>query len=172
MPTITKRHVEDGVNSVAIYSECELYRYTLTRTWSKKVVRRIAFIGLNPSTATELQNDPTVARCMNYAHDWGYDECTMLNAFGFRATDPKVMKEQEDPVGTDNDLYIKKIVLKADQVVCCWGNHAAHHDRSETLLSLLKSWNRPLHCLTLTKSNQPGHPLYLRKDAKPFEFSV
>jgi sec-independent protein translocase protein TatC len=30
------------------------------------------FIGLNPSTADEVKNDPTVRRCINFAITWGY----------------------------------------------------------------------------------------------------
>lgn len=48
------------------------------------------FIGLNPSTADETQDDPTVRRCIRYAQSWGYGALYMTNIFAFRATDPRV----------------------------------------------------------------------------------
>lgn len=46
------------------------------------------FIGLNPSTADESKDDPTIRRCIRFAKDWGYGGLLMMNAFAFRATDP------------------------------------------------------------------------------------
>ena len=94
----------------AEYSRCKRYRYTLTRTMNPDLVgddaRTIAFIGLNPSTATATTDDPTVRRCIGYAAREGFGRFVMLNAFGYRATDPKDMKAQADPVGKGNDAAI------------------------------------------------------------------
>ncbi|WP_146512401.1 DUF1643 domain-containing protein [Thalassoglobus neptunius] len=171
MSIVEKKHEAEGVRSVAIYSECEQFRYTLTRTWNRPVRRRVAFIGLNPSTATEIQNDPTVARCIQFARDWDFDEMTMLNAFAFRATDPKVMKRHDRPVGIDNDRYIQKVVQRSDLIICCWGTHATHLDRSRELLEKLEKWKCPLHCLKLTKAGLPGHPLYLKRSSVPLQLA-
>lgn len=165
---IKRTHIaEDGTKSLAIYTDCEQYRFILTRKWSKTGQRHIAFIGLNPSTATEYQNDPTVARCINYAKAWGYDSMTMLNAFGYRSTDPKGLKSVADPNGKGNDRYILKECRTADFILLCWGTHAALNNRSEELLKKLRTLDKPLHCLKLTQAGLPSHPLYLRKDLKP-----
>ena len=58
----------------------------------------IAFILLNPSTADERKDDPTVAKCRRYAAGWGFGEVIVLNAFAYRATDPKNMKAHPDPI--------------------------------------------------------------------------
>ena len=87
----------------------------------------IAFILLNPSTADEVKDDPTVAKCRRYAAGWGYGEVIVLNAFAYRATDPKNMKAHADPVGPDND----RTILETAQAVhglggtllCGWGTH-------------------------------------------------
>ena len=46
-----------------------------------------AFIGMNPSTADENADDPTVQGCMARARAWGFGAAVMLNAFAYRATD-------------------------------------------------------------------------------------
>jgi hypothetical protein len=46
----------------AIFSDCEKYRYVLTRRFDPYNVKVCNFIMLNPSTATAERNDPTVYR--------------------------------------------------------------------------------------------------------------
>jgi len=58
------------LESKASFSEDRLYRFTLYRRWAESG-DEILFIGLNPSTADEAHNDPTVRRCINFARDWG-----------------------------------------------------------------------------------------------------
>ncbi len=162
----------DGTISRAVYSDCEQYRYLLTRCWDGKGENRAVFIGLNPSTATELQNDPTVARCINYAKAWGHDAMTMLNAYAFRSTDPKGLKTIDDPVGPDNDRYISRQTLAASRIILCWGTHAVYLDRGENLFTKLQAWERDLFCLRVTKHGHPSHPLYLKKDLQPIPFGT
>lgn len=154
----------------AEYSPCERYRYTLTRTMNPGVVgddaRTIAFIGLNPSTATATTDDPTVRRCIGYAAREGFGRFIMLNAFGYRATDPKEMKAQPEPVGAGNDAAIVRVVTFADLVVLAWGAHGTHQGRHDAVLGLLDGLCEPV-CLGVTKAGLPRHPLYLRADA-PF----
>jgi hypothetical protein len=75
----------------AAFSEDRRHRYELWRIWDRKV-RKMVVIGLNPSTADETKNDPTIRRCINFAQRERCGGLVMLNLFGFRATDPKVMK--------------------------------------------------------------------------------
>jgi len=162
------RHDTDDVYSEAGYSPCRRYRYTLVRRFGKpaaKKTERIAFIGLNPSTATELVNDPTVRRCIGYARDWGYREFIMLNAFSFRSTDPKGLHTIEDPVGLHNNEQIRHWSRKSDVVVCCWGVHAVLQERDAFLRKELKRWNVNAKCLGKTLAGLPRHPLYLKKTA-------
>ena len=66
----------------------------------------ILFIGLNPSTADETKNDPTIRRCINFAKDWGYGGVMIANLFAFRSTSPEIMKQQKEI--TDMRGLIKK----------------------------------------------------------------
>ncbi len=154
-------HSENGIQSLAIYSDDEKYRYTLSRTWDGKK-QKILFIGLNPSTATELKNDPTVTRMMNFAKKWDFGTATVCNVFAFRATHPKDLKTQIDPVGQDNDINLQQEINKADKIIAAWGNHAKFQNRSREIQKFLKNFEH----FGLTNQGEPRHVLYLPSDAK------
>ena len=83
------------VQRSAEFSECRLYRYSLRIAWDP-ALPLASFIGLNPSTADEWQDDPTVRRCRIFAESWNCGGLLMLNAFAFRATLPADMKKVEE----------------------------------------------------------------------------
>jgi hypothetical protein len=122
----------------------------------------VAFIGLNPSTADETEDDPTIRRCIGFAKRWGFDGMCMLNLFALRATDPNEMKRHPDPVGPDNDECLRRGVHLFSKTVACWGVHGSHRNRHYGILGLFglaQLWH-----LGLTQAKQPKHPLYLRSD--------
>lgn len=121
------------------------------------------FVGLNPSTADENLNDPTIRRCINFCKKWGYGSMYMLNIFAYRATDPKVMKMQEDSVGPENNSCLEKITRKAGIVIAAWGIHGGHRNRDKEAMGHLHK----LHTIGFTKHGYPSHPLYLRADLFP-----
>ena len=75
---ITKYYQKEDINSKAVYSSCEKYRYSLTRIWNKKA-EKLHFVMLNPSTATEIQNDPTVERCERRARTLNFGSFRVTN---------------------------------------------------------------------------------------------
>ena len=159
------------VDKIAEFSTCRKWRYTLWRRWNfNSDSRYCMFIGLNCSTADEKQNDPTVARCCQYAKDWGFDALCMTNIFAYRATDPKVMKQQDDPVGVDNDKWLIECGRNADLVIAAWGTHGAYRERGLEVAEMLDAHGIKLHALKKTKSGFPSHPLYLKSDLKPFSY--
>ena len=163
---ITRSHTKGDAPSTAIYSPCEAYRYALTRVWDTEG-RRVLFVMLNPSTATEVQNDPTVERCERRARALGFGAFRVCNIFAFRATDPRVMRAQDDPVGPANDAAIAEGALWADSVVCAWGTHGAHLGRGSAVEALLRATGRPLLHLGLSKAGHPKHPLYIAYECPP-----
>lgn len=148
----------------AVFSECRRYRYVLWRIWNQEMLP-MAVIGLNPSTADEVDNDPTVTRCINYAKDWGFGGLYMLNAFALKSTDPKKMKKAIEPVGKLNDRYIRRYVKRAAMTLLAWGNDGIHLERADGILENLQGIE--LHCLGTTGSGQPRHPLYLARNLRP-----
>ena len=163
---ITRSHTKGDAPSTAVYSPCEAYRYALTRIWDTEG-RRVLFVMLNPSTATEVQNDPTVERCERRARALGFGGFRVCNIFAFRATDPRVMRAQADPVGPANDAAIAEGALWADSVVCAWGTHGAHLVRGSAVEALLRATGRPLLHLGLSKAGHPKHPLYIAYECQP-----
>ena len=163
---IVRQHIKGDAPSEAIYSPCEAYRYLLTRTWDTSL-GRVLFIMLNPSTATEVQNDATVERCERRARALGFGAFRVTNIFAYRATDPRDMRAQEDPIGPGNDDAILESVPWADQVVCAWGTHGAHLDRGPAVEQLLRATGKPLYHLGLSKAGHPKHPLYISYSEQP-----
>ena len=109
------RAIHSGINmrAQAELSQCRQYRYALWRTWdkSKKIVM---FIGLNPSTADEVDDDRTIKRCISYAKQWGYGGIIMANLFAYRTSSPNVMMDSHDPIGKENDAWLVKLAEVTD----------------------------------------------------------
>ena len=163
---IERSFLKGDAHSVAIYSPCEAYRYALTRVWDA-AGGKVHFCMLNPSTATEVQNDPTVERCERRARALGFGAFRVTNIFAWRDTDPRKMRAAADPVGPENDAAILEGVRWADQVIAAWGTHGAHLDRGPAVETLLRNTGQPLFHLGLTKDGHPKHPLYIAYSQQP-----
>jgi hypothetical protein len=149
----------------AVFSADRTYRYALYRLWLHEKPKLLV-VGLNCSTADENYDDPTIRRCIGFADTLGFGGLIMANAFAYRATDPKVMKAAEDPIGPENDWWIRTLDDKAGMTIIAWGIHGGYMDRDKAVLGLIK---KPM-CFGVTKDGYPRHPLYLKKDTKPIEY--
>ena len=163
---ITRRHISAGTRSVAVYSDCESYRYSLTRTWAPEGPR-LLFVMLNPSTADERRNDPTVERCERRARRLGYGAFRVANLFALRATDPRDMRRAAEPVGPENDRSLRRGAAWADHIIAAWGVHGAHRGRGAEVARLLAATGAPLFHLGCSKGGHPRHPLYLSYACDP-----
>ena len=146
------------------------HRYRLTRRVSLFGGRTVAFCLLNPSTATEEINDPTVRRCIGFAETWGFATLRVVNLFAVRATDPREMFKMSaaDVVGEENDCAILEAAAEADTFVAAWGNHGRHLDRDLAVMTLLHDVS--VMCLGVTQKGMPAHPLYQRRDLEPARY--
>ena len=164
---IERQHLKGDAQSVAVYSDCERYRYALTRVWDPEGEKAL-FVMLNPSTATEIQNDPTVERCERRARTLGFGAFRVCNIFAWRDTDPRDMRRADDPVGRpENDEAIIAGCHWAHTIVCAWGTHGEHLGRGPEVERLMRGTGRPLHHLGLTKAGHPKHPLYIAYTQSP-----
>lgn len=141
----------------AIFSKDRMYRYALWRLWDMQKPS-VCFIGLNPSTASAEDDDPTTRRCIAFAQQWGFGSLSIANLFALRSTNPRVLNDVRDPIGQRNDEWIHTLSFDADITVACWGNQGTLMGRSSKVLSLVDQ----LFCLDTTQLGQPKHPLYIR----------
>lgn len=176
-----ERSTMDGMITGAAWGPGRVHRYGLLRRWNQleRMSHTVAFVGLNPSTATAQQNDPTVRRCIGFAQAWGFDAMVMLNVYGFRSTDPEGLTTAEDPVGPGHDAVLRYYSTQVSMIVCAWGSlrrawrRAVRWDeRIDRLLSaaVLGAAKEKLRCLRRNSDGEPGHPLYLPSDLRPIRF--
>jgi hypothetical protein len=147
--------------SGAEFSANRRYRYDLWRHWSSDP-GYVLFIGLNPSTADEHDDDATIKRCRDFTARFGYGRFHMANLFALCTKSPSIMRASPDPIGDDNDQYLIKLANKASVIVCAWGDHGRHQDRDIAVIKLLNDY--PLLCLHINQSGTPKHPLYIKAD--------
>ncbi len=148
----------------AIFSPCRTWRYVLWRKWTAVGDKDcVAFIGLNPSTADELVNDPTITRCVDFAQRWGFGGLVMLNQFAYRSTDPKGLRRVADPVGPQNEAYLLGYAGRVGRVVAAWGaDKMTKHQGRAVAVSQRLSQVCDLYCLGTTADGSPKHPLFVR----------
>jgi len=156
---------QNWIKSTAAFSPCFTWRYSLHRQLSENNDTTCLFIMLNPSTADEYKNDPTVERCERYTLKWGYGNLKVCNLFALRSTDPNQLYTHSDPVGPENNLHILHEAKRASLIICAWGNHGQFKNRSYDVRQLLNDYS--VNYLVLNKSGEPSHPLYLRSDLLP-----
>ncbi len=155
------------VKKDAVLSKCRKYRFALWRIWDESKPQ-VMFIGLNPSTADEIDDDPTLIRCINYAKAWGFGGICMTNLFAYRATEPQDMLTAHAPVGSENDQWLINLSKKAGLVVAAWGNTGTYLNRSSHIKQLIPN----LNYLKLNQSGEPAHPLYLKSSLKPVPLCI
>ncbi len=153
----------------AQFSNDRIYRYALWRTW-RVGDGHVLFIGLNPSTADETEDDPTIRRCIGFAKDLGYGGMYMVNLFAYRATNPKELMKTESPIGPSNNHYLQRYVDPISFNIACWGTRGVYLNRGQQVRDILG--DNCLHCFGLTKNGQPRHPLYLPKKTELVEMSA
>lgn len=159
--------------SRASFSADGRYRYILSRRWGD-LERTVTFILLNPSTADAEHDDPTMRRCIQFAKDWGFSALHVVNLFAWRATDPKWMRRAAvDPIGLNNDAWIREACAGSDMVVCAWGEHGTYLGRSHHVKKILVDGPAPhkIHALRFNRSGEPAHPLYMPKHTKPMPWT-
>lgn len=140
----------------ACFDRTRTFRYTLYRIWDP-ALPLVTFVGLNPSTADENEDDPTIRRCMGFARNWACGVLLMTNLFAFASTCPEFLFTAKDPVGPDNDQWLRRVARQSSLVIAAWGNHGKHLNRYVQVQKFFPQ----LHYLRFNLSGQPSHPLYL-----------
>jgi hypothetical protein len=165
--TQRRRALRGGLAAEALWSPCGHYRYALTLTWDAGGTRLLAVL-LNPSTASERQDDPTLARLRARARSLGFGALRVVNLFALCATDPRALARAEDPVGpqTDRVLATSLARWRPAAVLAGWGAHGPA-SRAAEVEARLRASGLPLWHLGLTAGGAPRHPLYLSAALAP-----
>lgn len=159
----------------ASFSDNRLYRYALGRVWDE-ALPVLVFVMLNPSKADETEPDHTVTKCIGFASRNGFGGILVVNLWAWCSTDPKGLSDTIDPVGPENDEYLKYFAAAAGEtestVIAAWGSNVAKtswmRSRADRVLSLLVS-SFAVHALKVSKG-VPHHPLMLPYELKPVLF--
>ena len=145
----------------AIFSPCGLYRYELRRHWGPADSSNVmAFCLINPSKAGAIKGDQTTTIGMGFAKRAGCDGMAFYNLYAFASKDPAHMLAQRDPIGPENDKYLRQAALEFPCIICAWGVNA-DPDRAMAVVNILKAEGARLYCLGTTKGGHPRHPLRL-----------
>lgn len=149
----------------AVFMEERRHRLYLWRKWAEGSA--VMFVGLNPSTANEYRDDPTIGRCIAFAKHWGYGMMFMCNAFSLVSSDASVLKGKplSELLDYTHDLALRVIRKRCQQAVVCWGNQILLARDGEGRAVRVSEMLAPVHCFGLTQAGQPRHPLYLRSDS-------
>lgn len=143
------------------------YRYLLWRTWDQ-ARPRLLWVLLNPSTADGETDDPTLRSCKEFSYRWGYGGLEIINLFAFRATDPRTLQREPDPIGPENDRYIAAAATDANGIIVAWGALGSFRQRDREVLALLsRQFAQPLRCLGSVQNGCPRHPLYVARSTSP-----
>ena len=156
--------IDLDIASDAIFSSDGIYRFALWRVWNRDLPIRMQ-IGLNPSKAGRIYNDPTIARGITRAYRDGFGGFLMGNLYGYISTDPNELIG-EDCIGEDNDYYLREMIGLSDQVVIGWGSFKQAHRRSGEVLQMIEA----PYCLGVNQDGQPQHPLYAAYNIQVFRY--
>lgn len=168
--------IDIGPDGIAVFSECDRWRYLLTRTWDKISPPRIAtWIMCNPSTADAFVLDPTIRRCVAFSKREGCTALIVVNVYAWRSTDPKALNGNREAFGRHNATHIRQALREADVAIAAWGSFRASGSDGTSwsaylpgsggahgvVKAIASEVGKPLHALRVTRGGDPGHPLYV-----------
>lgn len=156
-----------------------MYRYTLRRRVDDLFVARgtLLWVMLNPSTATDDTDDPTIRKCLGFTKRWGFRQLSVVNLYAMRATKPAelwgALKLGADAIGPENNATISAEAAVATAVVVAWGRlPKVAIPRSRVVTSLLGRTNGTLMMVRANGDGSPMHPLMATYSQEPHGWST
>lgn len=159
----------DFINSGANISPCGKYRYLLWRQWDTALPIQL-WCMLNPSTAGETEDDPTIRKCIGFSEHSGFGAIMVINLYAFRATQPAQLKKAANPNGPANRFVWAEAMRRYTNGYGCmaaWGSHGAGAPEETDFATMARELGVTLWTLRETSSGAPGHPLYIPYTAQP-----
>lgn len=153
----------------AAFSACGGYRWWLSRVWGPGPIGLVVMV--NPSTASDVADDDTIANLIKRAKGWGWGGFLVVNLFAMVTPHPADLKKAADPVGAENDATIEREVIvrcaAGGCVVVAWGcsvdfnasrARAAFRGRDAVVLARLRAL-APVYCIGRNADGSPTHPI-------------
>ena len=153
------KEIDIQIPKGAVFTEDRKYRYALWRVWNTHRPLMM-LIGLNPSKANEITDDPTITRGIARSYKAGFGGLLMANLYAYVSTDPNVLLGNGQFIGELNDDYIRRMICMSSRQLCGWGSFPPVAKRASSVLAMI---TEP-YCLGVNKDGQPKHPLYIGYD--------
>ncbi len=142
----------------AYFSADRVYRYWLLRVWDDSLPINCS-CGVNPSTADETVNDPTIRKDIGFSARQGFGGLLKVNLSAFRSTAPRPAHHQ--PIGDENrpkDIRKYFEQFGAKQFTAAWGRNGKHFDWQAQ--AILREFPEAL-CFGKNPDGTPRHTLML-----------
>jgi len=72
---------------------------------------------VNPSTADANSDDPTIRKLNGFARRNDINHLIVVNKFAFVSTHVEILSTIDDPIGPENDSYIRSALTEADILI-------------------------------------------------------
>ena len=145
----------------------------------KRGKKNLICCGVNPSTASPENLDPTMRKVEKIAENNGYDGYIMINLYPMRSTDPKKMHTHADEdIIIENIESIKSILSEGNyEIWAAWGRLIEEREYLKECLERVAKVANTYNCKwitfgELTKDDHPRHPLFLNTKSKKSSFDM
>jgi hypothetical protein len=161
------RRLPPGIEGAALFhGPGKRFRTSLTRRWQKGD-RFALWIGMNPSTASPIVDDPTCQIEWMYSREkLGVDFYIKANVMDVRCTQSRLLPAmtQDERCSEHNLPEIEGLITRARVVIAAWGllpKSLRHH--ANAVEQLAAKHGVQLQCLGRTKDGSPRHPLFVAR---------
>lgn len=145
----------------------------------KRGKKTLICCGVNPSTASPNDLEPTMKNVDAFAKANGYDSYLMINLYPMRATNPNDMHEVLDKeIVEKNFEYIAQVLETTEcDIWAAWGHLIKTRKYLKDCLKRIVEIADTYQCTwytigSKTKEGHPHHPLYLSKECKMDVFDI
>ena len=152
----------NNYNDIKMVAEGDSIRYALI----KEGKNMLYVFGVNPSTATDTDPDPTMSRVIGFVNRNGFDGFAMMNLYPLRSTNPNALPHNIDiGLHQKNLQKIKEIIGNSNNpiILLAFGDpiNAAPYlkDCLKDIVDLLQSLSPKWKQIGMpTKMGNPRHP--------------
>lgn len=170
-PQFRGLETEGNAEGWAVFSHGSLYRaegkpywrYLLCRAWDA-ALPLMGWLCANPSTATHLDEDPSVRKMIGFAKRRNFGGILLANSLGYASPYPEDVAKFFDPMGPRNVELVEWLARQTSVglLVGGWGGAIPKKLRplarrsADAALAVRELW-----CFGTTDDGSPRHPLFV-----------